>query len=269
MRVATFNLMNGRSLADGLVDEARLRDSLASLHADVIGLQEVDRDQPRSNLLDLTRTAARALGAPEDGHRFAAAVVGTPGLTYRPAEHDWDGTGEPTYGVALVSRWPVRRWQVHRLRPAPVRSPVYLPGPRRGMIWLHDEPRVVLAAVIEAPQGPFTVATTHLSFVPGWNLRQLLGTLRWLRRFPAPRILLGDLNLPAGVTVPLVAAAGWRQLARQATYPAPAPQVQLDHVLAHPRAAFPAGLPAQSLHLAVSDHRALLVDLPAEGGTRF
>ena len=145
MRLATFNLLHGRSLTDGLVDPDRLTAAVTDLDADVLALQEVDRDQTRSGRLDLTAVAARALHA--DHHRFAAAVVGTPGEQFRPLTHDDDGHGEPLYGIGLVSRYPVRSWQVTRLRPAPVRSPIYVPGPGGGLVLLRDEPRVVLAAV--------------------------------------------------------------------------------------------------------------------------
>jgi hypothetical protein len=40
------------------------------------------------------------------------------------------------------------------------------------VLFLPDEPRVLLAAVLDTPEGPVTAATTHLSFVPGWNVRQ-------------------------------------------------------------------------------------------------
>ncbi|KKK07698.1 endonuclease/exonuclease/phosphatase family protein [Micromonospora sp. HK10] len=258
MRLATFNLLHGRSLTDGLVDPDRLTAAVTALDADVLALQEVDRDQSRSGNLDLTAIAARALDAPE--HRFAAAVVGTPGERFRPLTHDDDGHGEPLYGVGLISRHPVRTWQVTRLRPAPVRSPIYAPGPGGGLVLLRDEPRVVLAAVLDTPHGPLTVAATHLSFVPGWNMLQLRRVVRALRALPAPRILLGDLNLPAGAARLLT---GWRPLGRRPTYPAGQPRVQLDHVLADRR-----GLdrlpPVTAVHTplsTISDHRPLIVDL--------
>ncbi|GAB3807208.1 hypothetical protein GCM10027605_37100 [Micromonospora zhanjiangensis] len=178
VRLVTFNLLHGRSPADGLVDGGRLAEAVAALDADVLALQEVDRDQSRSGHLDLTAIAARALGAP--AHQFAAAVVGTPGERFRPLTHDDDGHGEPCYGVGLVSRYPALSWRVTRLPAAPVRSPVYVPGPGGGLILLRDEPRVVLAAVLDTPYGPVTAAATHLSFVPGWNARQLRQVVRAL-----------------------------------------------------------------------------------------
>ncbi|GAA0365111.1 endonuclease/exonuclease/phosphatase family protein [Micromonospora gifhornensis] len=259
MRLATFNLLHGRSLTDGLVDPHRLAAAVTALDADVLALQEVDRDQSRSGNLDLTAIAAQALHA--DEHRFAAAVVGTPGIAFRPLTHDDDGHGEPCYGVGLISRHPVTTWQVTRLKPAPVRSPVYAPGPGGGgLILLRDEPRVVLAAVLDTPHGPLTVAATHLSFVPGWNVLQLRQVIRALRTLPAPRILLGDLNLPAWATR---LATGWHLLGRRPTYPAGAPRVQLDHALAD-RRGFTHLPPVTAVHTplsTISDHRPLLVDL--------
>jgi endonuclease/exonuclease/phosphatase family metal-dependent hydrolase len=258
VRLATFNVLHGRSLTDGLVDPDRLTAAVAALDADVLALQEVDRDQSRSGHLDLTAVAARALHAPH--HRFAAAVVGTPGEKFRALRHDDDGHGEPCYGIGLISRYPVRSWQVTRLKPAPVRSPVYVPGPGGGLILLDDEPRVVLAAVLDTPHGPLTVAATHLSFVPGWNARQLRQTVRALRALPAPRVLLGDLNVPAGAARLI---SGWRPLGRCPTYPAGQPRVQLDHILAdrHAVAQLPPVTAVTTPLSTISDHRPLLVDL--------
>jgi endonuclease/exonuclease/phosphatase family metal-dependent hydrolase len=266
VRLATFNMLHGRSLADGRVDESRLVEAIASLDADVLALQEVDRGQRRSDHLDMTAVAARALGA--RAHRFGAAVVGTPGGVFRASLHDEDGVDEPNYGVGLVSRYPVRRWEAVRLRAAPVRSPVFVPGPGPGVVLLRDEPRIVLCAVLDTPRGPLTVATTHLSFVPGWNIRQLRRAVRALRTLPAPRVLLGDLNLPAGLAR---AVSGWRPLGRLPTYPSMQPKVQLDHVLADPRGAarLPPVTAVGTPAMAVSDHRPLVVTLggpPAVSG---
>lgn len=258
MRLATFNLLHGRSLTDGLVEPPRLTAAVAALAADVLALQEVDLGQGRSGYLDQTALAADALAAGE--HRFAAAVVGEPGGAVRPLTHDDDGQDEPRFGIGLVSRHPVISWRVIRLKPAPVRAPIYVPGARGGLVLLRDEPRVVLAAVLCTPRGPLTVATTHLSFVPGWNARQLRQTVRALRALPAPRILLGDLNLPAGAARLLT---GWRPLGRRPTFPAGRPRIQLDHVLADPqdRHRLPPVTAVRTPLSVISDHRPLVVDL--------
>lgn len=264
MRVATFNLLHGRSLSDGLVDLDRLRAAVREIGADVLGLQEVDRDQPRSGGADLTEVTAQAMDAAH--WRFVPALVGEPGGHWRPAT-DADvaraAAGapppEPAYGVGLVSRLPVLAWHTVRLPSAPVRSPILVPGTRRPIL-LRDEPRVGVAAVVETPVGPVTVATTHLSFVPGWNGVQLRRLVAGLRHLPAPQVLVGDLNLPGPLPRWL---SGWRTLVESKTYPAPKPSVQLDHVLGSPDA--PHVLGAWCGELALSDHRALSVDLDTAG----
>src|SRR3954471_24362355 len=224
MRLATFNILHGRTMADGVVDLDRLRAAVKTLDADVLALQEVDCDQPRSQLADLTAVAGEAMGAVSS--QFVAALSGTPGATWSAAT----GTEQPgtaAYGVALLSRYPARSWQVVRLPRIPVRFPMYLPGPGKVMI-VREEPRAAVLAQLDTPCGTITVANTHLSFVPGWNLWQLRRLRRDLAALPGPRVLVGDLNLtpptPARVT-------GWRPLAAVPTFPADAPERQLDHVL--------------------------------------
>ena len=48
---------------------------------------------------------------------------------------------------------------------------------------------------VQTPVGMMTIATTHLSYVPGWNRRQLAQLYRNLTPFPDPAVLMGDLNL--------------------------------------------------------------------------
>lgn len=269
MRLATFNLLHGRSLSDGKVDLGRLRAAAAGLSADVLCLQEVDCWQPRSGRVDMTAEVAAAMGATDC--RFAPALLGTPGGIWRvpggPPEPDGEPAagakpdGAPAYGIGLVSRLPVRQWRTVRLPAAPVRSPVLVPGTRRPVL-LTDEPRVGLVAVLDTPAGPLTVATTHLSFVPGWNARQLRRLTAALASEPHPVVLLGDLNMPG--SLPRVVSR-WQQLARVQTYPAWQPRVQLDHVLA--RGAVPSPTRVEALRLSLSDHCALVVDVPFPDGT--
>lgn len=264
MRVVTFNVLHGRSLADGRVDPGRLQAEIAGLDADVLGLQEVDRAQPRSGRIDLPALAAAAVGSGA-AYRYLPALMGTPGGTWSAAvDGDEDRLDEPSYGIALVTRLPVRSWHSVRLKAAPMRSPVAVPGGPSGgrlggarVMLLQDEPRALLAAVVDGPNGPLTVGTTHLSFVPGWNAWQLRRACAELRRLPAPRILLGDLNIPGRLAG---AVSGWRLLARAATYPSPEPQIQLDHVLGD--GPLPEVVGAGARALVVSDHCALVVDLP-------
>jgi endonuclease/exonuclease/phosphatase family metal-dependent hydrolase len=251
MRVATFNILHGRTAGDG-VNPARLRDCVRRLDPDVLSLQEVDCDQPRSDLADLTAVAAEAMGAVE--HRFVAAISGTPGATWMAATgHEQPGTA--AYGIALLSRYPVASWQVLRLPRIPIRFPMYLPGPNR-MIIVDEEPRAAVIAQLRTPLGELTVANTHLSIVPGWNRRQLRRLIQDLRGFPGPRLLTGDLNMtPAAVR----RWSGMRALAVAKTFPAGAPNRQLDHILTDDHRL--RGGVVEAELMTISDHRPLVVDL--------
>jgi endonuclease/exonuclease/phosphatase family metal-dependent hydrolase len=251
VRVATFNLLHGRTVTDGVVDEERLRQSVRLLNPDILGLQEVDRDQARSHGIDQTAVAAEVMGAV--AHRFVPAIAGTPGEGWAPAGDDV-AEGEPAYGIALLSRHPVREWRVIRLPALKVRSPIRTHDKR--LVLVKDEPRVAVAAVIDAPRGPMTVATTHLSFVPGWSTVQLRRLVAGLRDLPMPQLLTGDLNIPGPLPRLL---ARWTPLVREKTFPLGEPKVQLDHVLGlgELAAVTDAGAP----RLPLSDHRAAYVDL--------
>lgn len=252
VRVTTFNILHGRSLADGRVDVPRFAESIRRLDSDVLALQEVDRDQPRSQGADLTAVAADAMGAV--AHRFVAALSGTPGATWIAATGD-EQPGAASYGIALLSRDPVQRWEVVRLPAIRAKVPVVFPG-RRVPQLVGDEPRVALVARIETASGPLTVATTHLSFIPGWNVLQLRRLMAALATFDGPLLLTGDLNMrPARAA----AASGMRPLANDLTYPAHHPQQQLDHILSRGEVGDTSR--AGAVDLPLSDHRALSVDL--------
>lgn len=258
MRLATWNVYHGRNPGDGSVDPARLADAVAALGADALALQEVDRGQPRSALIDVTRVAADAMKAVAWG--FVPTVVGDPAGRWRPASDDDFGVTSEAYGIALISRYPVASWHLLRLAPAPlVRAPVLVPG-THDLLWLRDEPRAVLAATLQTPDGPRTVACTHLSYVPGINVLQLRRTMHWLRGLTGPRVLMGDLNLPGAVVSRI---AGARLLARARTYPASRPRWQVDHVVSDGWAPTVLGVSAPSLPL--SDHAPLVVDLETSG----
>ena len=250
MRIATFNILHGRSLDDGQVDVDRLASAVKSLDADVLGLQEVDRDQPRSLGADLTAVAAEAMGAAE--HQFVAALAGTPGGTWMAATGE-EQPGSATYGIALLSRYPVVSWRVVRLPALRAGVPMWFKGSRKP-VWGRDEPRVAVAAVLDGPFGEFTVCNTHLSFIPGWSALQLSRLVRSLTGTPEPLVLIGDLNMEQRQATQVT---GLRAVASAATFPVDQPRRQLDHVLA--RGALRATGPAEAVRLPLSDHRALVV----------
>lgn len=206
---------------DGAVDTEALAAACASLDADVLALQEVDVRSPRSGDVDQ-----------------AAAVADATGLTEVFGESlRWADGG--AYGNALLVRGDVRDVEVrhHEVREG-------------------AEPRTAILATAEVDgAGPLSVAATHLG-LRGEAADQLPALVAVLCRRPGPHVLLGDLNLVLGEVRRLVEPS-LAAVESVATFPAGGPRKQIDHVAT-------SGLVVESIdvvHLPVSDHRALVVEL--------
>lgn len=289
MRVATFNILHGQRVVGAVrdasqggmlglpaVDPAHLAEAIEQIDADVLGMQEVDAHQERSGHVDQAAVASAAMarsGAAVEA-LFVPSVVGTPGgpRSFQPAdERVQDAVADgprphhgPLYGVALMSRLPVARWQRVTF-PAPrVSLPLLVAAvPRPKVVTVPDEPRVAIAAQVSFAGRTLTVATAHLSFVPGVNVRQLKRLVRWLEAMPRPLVLMGDFNLPGALPEWLT---GWDRVVAGPTYPSVAPRIRFDHILLDGFSAdqvLAARETVQILPLGVSDHCAVVAELPA------
>lgn len=260
LRLLTLNLQHGLPAVGsprngqpaGAETLAAAAAEIAAVGADVVLLQEVDRNQARSGRVDQAALLAGALGL--RAHRFAAALAGSASGLHVRARRSDAGRG---FGVALLSRFPVRSWHVLPLRGTGLRlrrGGDLLGWSLGGWFPAFDESRVCLAAVLRTPDGPLTVAVTHLSTIPDVAGAQLARSAAAVATLPGPRVLGGDLNLPPHA----VALPGWTALASARTFSNARPRMQLDHLLGDGVAA--AG-PGQAHHFSISDHAGLSADI--------
>jgi endonuclease/exonuclease/phosphatase family metal-dependent hydrolase len=254
MKVISWNLLHGQSIEAAGAPQTWIS-ACATLGAEVLGLQEVDENQPRSGGAKQVEEIAQALGTTH--WAYARTVIGTPGEKWR---HPAEGEGvlhaefsEPSYGIGLISMIPVSRWSRLELG----RSWIGLPLPvasNKGarFIYVKDEPRVALIA--ELVNG-YTVAVTHLSFVPFVNYFQLRKLQRTLKKLPGRKLIIGDLNL--GWNIP-GRFTKWNSLLSKNTYPSWKPAIQFDYILAaQPESTTPLIHPA----VGVSDHASIGVEI--------
>lgn len=225
LRVATWNCQHGRPMP------SRVAEAVAEIDADVLAMQEVDRNTRRVGHRDLAVSAHEAFG----GELLWAPALVLP------------GGGE--YGNALLVRGEVEDCEV-----------IALPGRRRGR---GSEPRVAVIARATIGGHCWTLANTHLSTVAYVAADQLGYLLDVLRSWPAPRVLLGDLNLQPDLLLPWLSAESYRVALGPLTHPAHRPRRQIDHVAVTGRGYRVA--PINAVQLPVGDHRVLYAEVTRPG----
>lgn len=226
MRVVSFNIHHGTVGRRGPVDPEQLGQVCASFDADVIALQEVDRDTYRTGRADLAAVAAGACGM---AHVFGASR--------------WYPGGR--YGNAILARGTITAAGVTRLPKVPA-----------GQFW--REQRTALEASVTVGGRTVWVVCTHLSVPKEQNAVQLDWLLQHLRGRPQPQVVAGDLNRPAALVGPEAEQGGLRAAVHGPTFPVSKPRRSIDHVLVSPE--------LEVVHTEVrattmSDHAALVVDL--------
>jgi endonuclease/exonuclease/phosphatase family metal-dependent hydrolase len=218
---------------------ARVAELVRRTGADLVLLQEVDRNTQRSGPADQPAVLARLTG-------YSVAFGRTIGFQ----------GGD--YGIALLSRWPIRR---DTLIPLAVTAPP-------GRTVEGREQRGVLVALVDAPGGPLAVLNTHLdaSGEELWRAQEIAGVLQAaaaVDTVAVPLLIGGDLNaLPESPIHPALGGAGLRDAwagcgtGDARTFPVNAPARRIDYL-------YLAGavrcLEARVLPEYASDHRPLLV----------
>jgi endonuclease/exonuclease/phosphatase family metal-dependent hydrolase len=223
---------------------AALHRAIAALSTDVIAVQEIDFKLPRSGSVNQITEVASAMGARD--WAFAPSIIGTPGEKWRKLsggdakliDNNSSEVLAGSYGIGIASKIKVLKWHRLELGNSPIGMPLVVPTesetssrPKLRAIYVHDEPRLALAATLE---NGFTIVNTHLSFVPGVNLAQLKKLKKWALQIGeetnTKALLVGDLNLPKSLPVAL---SKWRSLVSQNTYPSWGAKVQFDYILSN------------------------------------
>ncbi|WP_203350679.1 endonuclease/exonuclease/phosphatase family protein [Streptomyces sp. S-9] len=247
LRVATYNIHAGAG-EDQVFDLDRTADALRGLHADVIGLQEVDVHWgERSAFVD----EARALAG-----KLRMRVFFAPIYDLDPAA---EGGERRRYGVAVLSRHPVLHAENHEITRLSTQTPDPVPAPAPGF-----------AEIVIRVKGVRThVYSTHLDYRADPSIRaaQVADMLDVLADDRGPGILVGDFN--AEPSAPELAPL-WHTLRDAApdagpTYPAVAPQKRIDLITVSHGITVSG---ARTHATAASDHRPVVADLrlPRRGG---
>jgi endonuclease/exonuclease/phosphatase family metal-dependent hydrolase len=246
LRVATYNV-HGCVGIDGQRSEGRIAEVIASMSADIVGLQELDLGRARSAHADQAALIARQLGWKYHFH---------------PAMR----SGDEQYGNAIVSRFPIA-----------LKCAAEMPG---AAPWYCREQRSAIWMLAETDLGPVHIINSHFGL--GYRERSLQAKLlvgpAWLGSVPRdePAILLGDLNsVRTSRAYQLIEAhlRDVRTLVRPArafrTFPTRFPSLAVDHIFVNP-ALSPTHLNVHRTPLArlASDHFPLVCELTLKRNNR-
>jgi len=216
MRVISWNLLHGQKIPptdsqNWQVElESAAKNVAEKMQPDFLALQEVDNFQTRSGGINQSKLIAEVMHLKY--WAYLPTLIGTPGEKWRKVKdlnqaiitsENYQSSDVASYGIALATNQQGVRF-----------------------IYVKDEPRVALIAELE---NGLTIATTHLSFVPGVNIFQLNKLSSYLKKLAGISVLAGDLNLPANLPSKL---SGFRSLLSQSTYPSWGPKIQFDYIMA-------------------------------------
>ena len=273
MRVISWNLLHGQKIPptnsqDWQAEVVSAAKKIADeLQPNFIALQEVDYFQSRSNLTNQTKLVAESMQLKY--WAYLPTLIGTPGEKWRSVkdlknsiitESSIDKNSKASYGIALATNWPIKKLYVKKLGRSIIGMPLLIPkddGKGVRFIYVKDEPRVALIAELE---NGYTIATTHLSFVPGVNVFQLNKLSSYLKKLPGLALLTGDLNLPANLPSKF---SGFKSLISQATYPSWKPKIQFDYIMLRKSKlkSISSIKPIKSTATGISDHTPIGVEI--------
>jgi len=230
LRVLSYNIHHGEG-TDGKLDLQRIAEIIRGAEPDLVALQEVDQNLPRTGKVDQSAELSRLT-------EMHVAFGGN---------YQFDG-GD--YGNAVLSRHPIRRKQNHGL-------PMPTPG----------EPRGVLEVEIDLEGGESLILlATHFDHRPLDRSRRESAEAINKLAVAAPNrlsILAGDLNAVPNSEVLKILRTEWHSPESDTllTSPAKTPRRQIDYILSRPASRWRVVDVKVLEEPMASDHRPLLVKL--------
>ncbi len=225
MKIVSFNVknfMHGKEL----LQVARL---LKQLDADIVGLQEVDREVARSERVDQPREIARLAGYPY--YAFGKNI-------------DYQG-GD--YGNLILSRYPIRSEET-----------VFYKA-----VASKDHNRSYLRCELDLGEKTLWFYNTHLTLQENGEAEEEVREVTARMSGDPLAVLVGDFNLPAETVAALAEPQfrvlnGGEGLAVHKTFPMGAPEISIDNMIVSP-ALFSQGI--EVYRGSLSDHDLIFAEI--------
>lgn len=239
MRLLSYNIHKGIGGRDRRYDLSRTVEVITGASPDVVCLQEVDRNVPRSRHENQPQILAEALQATGRLYQLNVPVKGG------------------GYGNLILSRWPI---QTHHQVSLRMRA---------------RKPRGAQIVTIETPEGLLQVVNWHLGLVESerlWQVERLLTHRLYLEGLEVPGLIAGDTNdWRERLTAAVLSRHGWRQVtwprSRFKSFPAYMPVSALDKAFVRGSVEVDRAFVIRSrMAQQASDHLPLVVDFHLMNG---
>ncbi len=169
IKIMSFNIASGQRL-DGELDLELVAKAIEDGEADIIGLQEVDRNfSDRSGFVDQAKWLSK---------RLDMEMIYGPNLIERTGHKE---RPKREYGNAILSRYSIESSSNHDLSSVEANPEEF-------------EPRGLLEAVIDTGSFRFSFYNTHLSLIAEEVEDNLTEILEITKNNPLPKVLTGDFN---------------------------------------------------------------------------
>lgn len=227
LKMVTFNIRHGQGL-DDVVSLDRIASVLRRLDADVIALQEVDKNFGfRSDWEDQAQHLAEKLDM---------EVAFGPALRTLPLL----GKGVGYYGNAILSRFPIK---------AIVNQVVDAPG--------FEENRAFIHGVIATPVGHLNFISTHLGLEKRHRIKHVQQLMNYVKGLNGPVVIAGDFNSKSdSEELGFVRQSGFRDAAAEVGKDLPtligAGNARIDYILVSPEVSV---VDVETVDSDASDHR--------------
>lgn len=230
LTVVSYNLHAGRD-GQGRPSLHEQADLLIALKPDLVALQELDRDWPRSGSVDQTAFLAGRL---EMRAFYAPNLLGP----WQPGQKPYE------YGVSVLWRGGPGQANGFALPSVPGR-----------------EPRGFASVQLKLGETPVVFVSTHFGRDAAERQRQAAFLAGWAAGRDETMLLGGDFNMLPGSSEYQLLLAKLRDLTAEAnllTFPSNHPEIQIDYIFASPNVEV---ISAQALPAPASDHLPVVVEI--------
>lgn len=182
LKVMTYNIAGGRDhrgeLPAQTIRPEACAEVIAAYSPDIVGLNEIDFNHPRSNNINLAADVARCTGIPYESRFGRATELGRPGK-------------RGSYGNALLSKHPIL-----------VSEALQVPDPEDKSEPTYYETRGIFRNVVLIEDKEIEVLVTHFGLAKTERAETVKMLIKFIKERTRPIIIMGDFNVWGGAVKP-------------------------------------------------------------------